>query len=162
MRTLHAPAHPQLNSTDPVWISYPCFTMTVQSQDGERQTSRKPVDVHRPVLGIPNRPEYELGFLVHGGDGLADLMPIAHLYRSRVYPMAASLGLPDSIQNQTPSTGTHALLQSQEEEAAAAPGSSADQTRRVYKNTLLKRRSSARIPPRAALAEAVAVDGSDA
>ncbi len=188
------------------------FTMTVESPDGDRRTSRMPVDVYLAVvaatnlkqrvrktmeythadrlnyavLGTPNRLEYELGFFVRGGDGLADLKPIAHLYKSQVYQMAAHLGLPDDIQGQAPSTDTYTLPQSQEEfyyaipydkldlalcaygrgvpeaEAAGALGLSAEQVRRVYKDIVLKRRTSARILRNAALVEPVEVDGSDA
>jgi len=188
------------------------FTITVESPEGERQTSRMPVDVYLEVvaatnlkqrvrktveythadrlnyavLGTPNRLEYELGFFVRGGDGLADLKPIAHLYKSQVYQMAAWLGLPEEIQNQAPSTDTYTLPQSQEEfyyaipydkldlalcafgrgvpeeEAAKALNLSVEQVRRVYKDIVLKRRTSARILRSAVLVQPVEVDGSDA
>ena len=41
----------------------------------------------------PNRLEYELGFFVRGGDGLADVKPIAHLYKTQVYALAAHVGV---------------------------------------------------------------------
>lgn len=187
------------------------FTLTVESPDGERQTSRMPVDVYLDVvaatnlkqrirktveythadrlnyavLGTPNRLEYELGFFVRGGDGLADLKPIAHLYKSQVYGMAAHLGLPAEIQGQSPSTDTYTLPQSQEEfyyalpydqldlalcaygrgaseeEAAGALGIPVEQVRRVYKDITSKRRTSARILRHAALVQPVDI-GSDA
>ena len=46
------------------------------------------------VCGTPNRLEYDQGFFVKGGDGLADVKPIAHLYKSQVYAMARHLGVP--------------------------------------------------------------------
>lgn len=67
------------------------------------------------VCGTPNRLEYDQGFFVKGGDGLADLKPIAHLYKSQVYALARHLGLPDEILSQTPSTDTYSLGQTQEE-----------------------------------------------
>ena len=187
------------------------FTLTVESPDGDRQSSRMPVDVYLDVvaatnlkqrirktveythadrlnyavLGTPNRLEYELGFFVRGGDGLADLKPIAHLYKSQVYQMAAHLGLPAEIQGQSPSTDTYTLPQSQEEfyyalpydkldlalcaygrgaseeEAADALGLSVEQVHRVYKDIVSKRRTSARILRNAALVQPVEV-GSDA
>lgn len=187
------------------------FTLTVESPEGERQTSRMPVDVYLDVvaatnlkqrvrktveythgdrlnyavLGTPNRLEYELGFFVRGGDGLADLKPIAHLYKTQVYRMAAYLGLPDDIQGQSPSTDTYTLPQSQEEfyyaipydkldlalcaygqgvpeeEAATALDLSVAQVRRVYKDIVAKRRTSARILRNAALVQPVAVAGVD-
>ncbi|MBP2232162.1 NAD(+) synthase [Azospirillum agricola] len=187
------------------------FTLTVESPDGERQSSRMPVDVYLDVvaatnlkqrirktveythadrlnyavLGTPNRLEYELGFFVRGGDGLADLKPIAHLYKSQVYGMAAHLGLPAEIQGQSPSTDTYTLPQSQEEfyyalpydqldlalcaygrgaseeEAAAALGIPVEQVHRVYKDITAKRRTSARILRHAALVQPVDI-GSDA
>lgn len=183
------------------------FTLTIESPDGERQTSRMPVDVYLDVvaatnlkqrirktveythadrlnyavLGTPNRLEYELGFFVRGGDGLADLKPIAHLYKSQVYRMAAHLGLPAEIQGQSPSTDTYTLPQSQEEfyyalpydqldlalcaygrgaseeEAAAALGLSVEQIHRVYKDITAKRRTSARILRHAALVQPIEI-----
>lgn len=67
------------------------------------------------VLGTPNRLEYELGFFVRGGDGFADLKPIAHLYKTQVYALASYLGVPEAIRGQPPSTDTYTLGQTQEE-----------------------------------------------
>jgi NAD+ synthase len=120
-------------------VSY--FNLTVAAPDGRQQTARMPTDVYLEVvaatnmkqrsrklieyfhaearnyavLGTPNRLEYELGFFVRGGDGLADLKPIAQLYKTEVYALAAFLGLPRSIQDQLPSTDTYSLPQTQEE-----------------------------------------------
>jgi NAD+ synthase len=116
------------------------------------------------VLGTPNRLEYDQGFFVRGGDGLADFKPIAHLYKTQVYAIARHLGLPREICEQTPSTDTYSLPQSQEEfyfalpygemdlllyayvhdvpaEQAGPPmGLSAEQVRRVYHDIAAKRR----------------------
>lgn len=67
------------------------------------------------VVGTPNRLEYALGFFVKGGDGLADVKPIAHLYKGQVYQLAALLGVPEGIRTRPPTTDTYSLLQSQEE-----------------------------------------------
>jgi NAD+ synthase len=67
------------------------------------------------VVGTPNLLEYDQGFFVKGGDGLADVKPIAGLYKSQVYAMAHELGLPDSITGQRPTTDTFSLPQTQEE-----------------------------------------------
>lgn len=187
------------------------FNMTVQSPSGKMATARMPVDVYLAVvaatnlkqrirktveythadarnfavLGTPNRLEFELGFFVRGGDGLADLKPIAHLYKTQVYEMAAYLGLPDDIQAQAPSTDTYTLPQSQEEfyyaipyqvldlalcafgqgvspqDAATALGIDSEQVTRVYRDIVQKRRTSARIMRHAALVEPVALEGID-
>ncbi|HEX9310397.1 MAG TPA: NAD(+) synthase, partial [Gemmatimonadaceae bacterium] len=71
--------------------------------------------LHYAVLGTPNRLEYDQGFFVKGGDGLADVKPIAHLYKSQVYQLADYLGLPKSITSRPPTTDTFSLPQSQEE-----------------------------------------------
>jgi NAD+ synthase len=71
--------------------------------------------LHYAVLGTPNRLEYDQGFFVKGGDGLADLKPIAHLYKSQVYQLAEYLGLPTSISSRPPTTDTFSMPQSQEE-----------------------------------------------
>jgi NAD+ synthase len=71
--------------------------------------------LHYAVAGTPNRLEYELGFFVKQGDGCADLKPIAHLYKSQVYQLAESLGVPEAIRTRKPTTGTYSLDQSQDE-----------------------------------------------
>jgi NAD+ synthase len=71
--------------------------------------------LHYAVLGTPNRLEYDQGFFVKGGDGLADVKPIAHLYKSQVYQLAEFLGVPSSITSRPPTTDTFSLPQSQEE-----------------------------------------------
>jgi NAD+ synthase len=49
------------------------------------------------------------------GDGAADLKPIAHLYKSQVYAMAAYLGVPEEIRGRPPTTDTYSLEQNQDE-----------------------------------------------
>ena len=71
--------------------------------------------LHYAVVGTPNRLEYELGFFVKGGDGLADVKPIAHLYKSQVFQLAEYLGVPEGIRRRTPTTDTYSLPQTQEE-----------------------------------------------
>ncbi|MBX3173933.1 MAG: NAD(+) synthase [Gemmatimonadaceae bacterium] len=71
--------------------------------------------LHYAVVGTPNRLEYDQGFFVKGGDGLADIKPIAHLYKSQVYQIADYLGVPTSITSRPPTTDTFSLPQSQEE-----------------------------------------------
>lgn len=70
---------------------------------------------HYAVAGTPNRLEYDQGFFVKNGDGSADFKPIAHLYKSQVYQLAAYLGVPEEIQRRPPTTDTYSLEQSQEE-----------------------------------------------
>jgi NAD+ synthase len=67
------------------------------------------------VSGTPNRLEYDQGFFVKGGDGLADIKPIAHLYKTQVYGMARYLGLPEEICSRPPTTDTYSMPQSQDE-----------------------------------------------
>ena len=71
--------------------------------------------LHYAVIGTPNRLEYDQGFFVKGGDGLADVKPIAHLYKTQVYQLAEYLGVPDAITARPPTTDTFSLPQSQEE-----------------------------------------------
>jgi NAD+ synthase len=49
------------------------------------------------------------------GDGAADVKPIAHLFKSQVFQLAAFLGLPEEIRTRPPTTDTYSLPQSQEE-----------------------------------------------
>jgi NAD+ synthase len=97
-----------------------------------KQRIRKNLDYYHAdrlnfaVIGTPNKLEYDLGFFVRGGDGLADVKPIAHLYKTQVFAMARHLGLPEEICNQTPSTDTYSLPQTQEEFYFALPYHKAD------------------------------------
>jgi NAD+ synthase len=71
--------------------------------------------LHYAVVGTPNRLEYDQGFFVKGGDGLADVKPIAHLYKTQVYQLAEFLGVPAAVTSRPPTTDTFSLPQSQEE-----------------------------------------------
>jgi NAD+ synthase len=73
------------------------------------------------VLGTPNRLEYDQGFFVKNGDGAADIKPIAHLYKSQVYQLAAHLGVPQEIRSRPPTTDTYSMPQTQEEFYFALP-----------------------------------------
>jgi NAD+ synthase len=73
------------------------------------------------VVGTPNRLEYDQGFFVKNGDGSADVKPIAHLYKSQVYAMAAHLGLPPRVVAAIPTTDTYSLPQGQDEFYFALP-----------------------------------------
>ena len=67
------------------------------------------------VIGTPNLLEYDQGFFVKGGDGLADVKPIAKLLKSQVYALADAMDLPAEIATRAPTTETFSLPQSQEE-----------------------------------------------
>lgn len=67
------------------------------------------------VMGTPNRLEYDQGFFVKLGDGAADFKPIAHLYKSQVYQLAAYLNVPEGVRNRPPTTDTYSLAQGQDE-----------------------------------------------
>jgi NAD+ synthase len=92
-----------------------------------KQRTRKMLDyfhadrLNYAVCGTPNRLEYDQGFFVKGGDGLADVKPIAHLYKTQVYDIARALGVPDEICSRTPTTDTFSLPQTQEEFYFALP-----------------------------------------
>jgi NAD+ synthase len=136
-----------------------------------KQRVRKTMDyfhadrLNYAVVGTPNRLEYDQGFFVKGGDGLADLKPIAHLYKTQVYAMARTLGLPPEICMAQPTTDTYTLPQGQDEfyfalpypqmdlalwsldhavspaELASALGTSELEARRVYDDIAAKRRA---------------------
>ncbi|HVU02566.1 MAG TPA: NAD(+) synthase [Polyangiaceae bacterium] len=115
--------------------------LTVQSPDGQLRTSRLPAAAYLQlvaatnfkqrtrktyeyyhadrlnyaVAGTPNRLEYDQGFFVKGGDGLADFKPIAHLYKTQVYALAAALDVPEEIRARPPTTDTYSLPQGQDE-----------------------------------------------
>lgn len=82
--------------------------------------------LHYAVVGTPNRLEYDQGFFVKGGDGLADVKPIAHLYKSQVYRVAEYLGVPRAVTDRPPTTDTFSLPQSQEEFYFSLPAKTLD------------------------------------
>ena len=82
--------------------------------------------LHYAVVGTPNRLEYDQGFFVKGGDGLADVKPIAHLYKTQVYELAEFLGVPAAIRSRPPTTDTYSLPQTQEEFYFALPAATLD------------------------------------
>jgi NAD+ synthase len=181
------------------------FDLVVEAPDGSRDRARMPAEAYREVvaatnmkqrvrkmmeytqadrlnyavIGTPNRLEYVLGFFVRGGDGLADLKPIAHLYKTQVYALAEHLGVPASIRSQPPTTDTYSLDQTQEEfyfalpwhatdrllwaserglsaaEAARALGLTEEQVVRVWRDFAGKRRAAERWLADAILVEPV-------
>lgn len=97
-----------------------------------KQRTRKQLEYYHAdrlgyaVAGTPNLLEYDQGFFVKNGDGAADFKPIAHLYKSQVYQLAAHLGLPAEICARPPTTDTWSLPQSQEEYYFGAPYAATD------------------------------------
>lgn len=73
------------------------------------------------VAGTPNRLEYDQGFFVKNGDGSADVKPIAHLYKTQVYQLAAHLEVPEQVRNRPPTTDTYSMAQGQDEFYFAVP-----------------------------------------
>jgi NAD+ synthase len=132
--------------------------LVVQSPDGEQTTHRLPPAeyriivaatnfkqrvrkmleyyhadrLHYAVVGTPNRLEYDQGFFVKGGDGLADVKPIAHLYKTQVYEMAAHLGVPEGVTRRPPTTDTFSLPQTQEEFYFSLPAATMDLVLHAY------------------------------
>jgi NAD+ synthase len=123
------------------------YSLVVASPEGDRRTVRLPSQQYRAivaatnfkqrirkmieyhhadrfhyaVLGTPNRVEFDQGFFVKGGDGLADVKPIAHLYKSQVYQLAEALGIPAAVRQRPPTTDTYSMEQSQDEFYFALP-----------------------------------------
>lgn len=120
---------------------YNIFHLVVRSPHGEELQARMPPEVYLGIVattnmkqrtrkqleyyhadrlqyavaGTPNRLEYDQGFFVKNGDGAADVKPIAHLYKTQVYQLAAALGVPEEIRSRAPTTDTYSLAQTQEE-----------------------------------------------
>ncbi len=99
----------------------PAVYLGVVAATNMKQRTRKQIEYYHAdrlnfaVLGTPNRLEYDQGFFVKNGDGAADVKPIAHLYKSQVYALAAELGVPEEIRRRPPTTDTFSLAQTQEE-----------------------------------------------
>lgn len=173
--------------------SYRLYSVVIQAPDGTQETRRLTTEAYLEIVastnfkqrtrkaleyfhadrlnyfvtGTPNRLEYDQGFFVKLGDGSADLKPIAHLYKSQVYALAAHLGVPATIRNRPPTTDTYSLPQSQEEfyfslpydrmdlclfglnngvptnQISAAAGLTEEQVGRVFRDIEQKRRTTA-------------------
>ena len=67
------------------------------------------------VVGTANKNEHGLGFFVKYGDGGADIQPIEHLFKTQVYQLARYLGVPEEIQQRTPTSDTYSAGSTQEE-----------------------------------------------
>lgn len=178
---------PPLLESDRLSIS----RLTIESPEGERKTARMPGDVYLhliaatnfkqrtrkameyfhadrlryAVAGTPNRLELDQGFFVKQGDGVADIKPIGHLYKTQVYALAEHLGIPEEIRRRPPTTDTFSLPQGQDEfyfalsydkldlclyahnhgvsaaEAAPVLGFTEEQVARVFKDIEAKRRA---------------------
>lgn len=94
---------------------------TIVAASNFKQRTRKMLEYYHAdrmgfaVAGTPNLLEYDQGFFVKGGDGLADVKPICQLYKTQVYQLAEYLGVPKSICSRPPTTDTFSMPQSQEE-----------------------------------------------
>ena len=169
------------------------YSVVVQAPDGAQSTHRLTVEAYLEIVaatnfkqrtrkmleyfhadrlnyvvaGTPNRLEYDQGFFVKLGDGAADVKPIAHLYKTQVYALAAHLGVPQEIQDRPSTTDTYSLPQSQEEfyfslpyarmdlclyalnhgvprdAVTEATGLTSEQLERVYRDIEQKRRTTA-------------------
>ena len=169
----------------------PFFTLTIVDQDGNqksqiipfkeylqivassnfKQRSRMSMLYYHAeinnyaVIGTPNKHEVEQGFFVKYGDSAADVMPIAHLYKSQVYQIAEYLEIPREIINRTPTTDTYTAEQTQEEfffqmpyqemdlfwygyennyppeEVGQVLGKSAEEVELIYKNFMRKQKT---------------------
>jgi NAD+ synthase len=119
----------------------PLFSVTIVDKNGNEQSQRLPSAefmqieaasnfkqrcrmamlyyhaerLHFAVVGTPNTHEVEQGFFVKFGDGGADIMPIAHLYKTQVYQLAKYLGIPQEIIDRIPTSDTYSAEQTQEE-----------------------------------------------
>jgi NAD+ synthase len=138
----------------------PLFSVTIVDSDGREQSQRLPSaefmqieaasnfkqrcrmamlyyhaeKLHFAVIGTPNKHEVEQGFFVKYGDGGADIMPIAHLYKTQVYQLARYLDVPQEIIDRTPTTDTYSAEQTQEEFFYQLPFNQMDLLWYAFKN----------------------------
>jgi NAD+ synthase len=57
------------------------------------------------VLGTENKSEHYLGYYTRFGDEASDIEPLRNLYKTEVYRLAEHLGIPNEIQEATPTAG---------------------------------------------------------
>ena len=117
------------------------FSLTIVTPDGEEKTRRLPVTEYSQVvaasnfkqrtrmamlyyhaelrnfavIGTANKNEHGQGFFVKYGDGGVDIQPIAHLFKSQIYQLAAYLDVPTEIQERPPTTDTYSAPSTQQE-----------------------------------------------
>jgi len=140
----------------------PIFSITIIDKDGREENKLLPVKeylqivaasnfkqrcrmsmlyyhaerLHYAMIGTPNKHEVEQGFFVKYGDGGADIMPIAHLYKSQVYQIAEYLEVPKEIIKRTPTTDTYTAEQTQEEFFFQMPYQEMDLLWYAYENNI--------------------------
>lgn len=61
--------------------------------------------MNRLVVGTTNLSERYLGYFTKYGDGAADLLPIAHLYKTQVRALARELDTPEFVLEKSPTAG---------------------------------------------------------
>jgi NAD+ synthase len=176
-------------------VPYRPVFLVVESPDGQRSRTRLTADAYLEivaatsfkqrvrkmveyyhadrrryaVVGTANRVELDQGFFVKNGDGSADLKPLAHLYKTQVYQLAAFLRIPEAIRKRPPTADTYSLAQTQEEfyfsashetldiclfgldhdlapnDVAVQAGVSLNEVERVYAEIQSKRRATAHL-----------------
>lgn len=57
------------------------------------------------VMGTGNKSEILTGYFTKYGDGAVDLLPIAHLYKTHVWELAAQIGIPQKFIDKAPTAG---------------------------------------------------------
>ncbi len=138
----------------------PVFFLTIISKDGEEKKKLLPPKeylqivaasnfkqrcrmsmlyyhaerMYYAVIGTPNKHEVEQGFFVKHGDGGADIMPIAHLYKTQVYQLAEHLNIPKEIIERVPTSDTYSAEQTQQEFFFQLPFSEMDLIWYGYEN----------------------------
>ncbi len=138
----------------------PLFSVVIVNRNGQEQEKRLPAPellqiiaasnfkqrcrmsmlyyhaerLHYAVIGTPNKHETDQGFFVKYGDGGADVMPIAHLYKTQVYQIAEYLEVPQEIIERTPTTDTYTAEQTQEEFFYQMPFAEMDLLWYAYEN----------------------------
>lgn len=117
------------------------YRLAIESPKGEKQEKRLPLGAYLKIVaasnmkqrmrmltlyyhaevrnyvvaGTGNKNEHYQGFFVKYGDGGCDLRPLEELYKTQVFQLAESLGVPDDIRGRIPTTETYPAEVSQEE-----------------------------------------------
>jgi NAD+ synthase len=117
------------------------FYLTIVTPDGQEKTQRIPIREYYQivaasnfkqrtrmamlyyhaelrnyaVIGTANKNEHDQGFFVKYGDGGIDVKPIAHLFKTQIYQLAAYLDVPEEIRTRPPTTDTYSAHSTQQE-----------------------------------------------
>lgn len=114
--TIVTPAGEERNTTLPAAEYLQIVAASNFKQRARMATLYYHAELHNfAVIGTANKNEHDQGFIVKYGDAAADIRPIAHLYKTQIYQLAAHLQVPLEIRQRPPTSDTYSATCTQQE-----------------------------------------------